>query len=179
MRSLKIPIFYQPQTKPYCGPACVKMVLAYYGVKVSLRNLIKLMPMTRNGISPYSMGGFLKALAPTVFIDKNSACSCFWCKRDKRLYKEAGGVLIPRAVRISDIRLSLFKGYPVILNVTNGGSGGHYVVIRHINIKKREITYNDPAYGTLKEDIDYVMGDCHDWSGGAIIVGRKGPSFRR
>lgn len=169
-RSLKIPVFFQPTTKPYCGPTCIKMVLSFYGVRISLSNLVRLLPVTVTGMDLCSMGIFLRSLGfITVFIDKDTAdAKNPVYKRTMPLFMKEGGLLIPRAMKTSDIRKALTRSHPIILNVENSHGGGHFVVVRHIG--KRRITLNDPAYGVKTLSIKRVMSACHNWTGGAIII---------
>ena len=170
MRSLKIPIFFQPINKPYCGPTCIKMILYYYGIRISLNNLVRLLPVTRAGIDMCSMGMFLRSLGlVTIFINKDSADAKNPAyKRTTPLFLKAGGLLIPRATRTVDIRKAIVGGCPVILNVENDDGGGHFVVVRRIG--KKRITINDPARGLTTPSIKRVMSACHNWTGGAIII---------
>ena len=176
--SLKIPVFFQPATKPYCGPTCIKMILSFYGIRTSLENLVRLLPVTRTGMDLCSMGIFLRSLGfITVFIDKDTAdAKNPVYKRTMPLFMKEGGLLIPRAMRTSDIRKALARGYPIILNTENGYGDGHFVVVRHIG--KKRMTLNDPAFGTRTLSIRRVMLACHNWTGGAITI-RPNRRFRR
>ena len=171
-RSLKVPLFMQPAGKPYCGPTSIRMLLSFYGVGVSLKSLVNLLPMTSDGIDLYSMGIFLKSFGDVaLFIDENS-------KNGKEpiykytipMFKGMEGLFISSAIRTSDIRKSLAMGYPVILNIESlhRPGRGHYVVVK--NIGKKRITINDPSYGQRILSIKRIMKSCHGWSGGAIIL---------
>jgi ABC-type bacteriocin/lantibiotic exporter with double-glycine peptidase domain len=171
-RPLKIPIFLQPVTKPYCGPTCMKMILGFYGIKISLNKLVKQLPMTESGIDLCSMGLFLRNFGfVATFLDGNSKSSGHvFYKSATPLFVKGGGSLINRAIRISDVKEAIAMGCPVILNIEsshNPGSG-HYVVVKHVG--KKRMTINDPNCGQKVLSIKKLMSACRNWSGGAIIV---------
>ena len=164
-RPLKIPLFLQPATGPYCGPTCIKMLLAFYGKKVSLKYLVKNLPMTKTGIDMFSMGNFLNCYGLVTVFEVRGYAS----KKCKKFLKD-GGILISRAVRISDIRKALARNGVVILNVKNDEGLGHYVIVK--NIGRKKMTINDPADGTITQSIKRVMKACHDLTGGAMIISK-------
>lgn len=71
-------------------------------------------------------------------------------------------------MRIRDIRKAISDKCPVILNILISDERGHFVIVRNMGNKKA--TINDPMLGVMVLDIKQVMKDCHDWSGGAIVV---------
>ena len=171
-RPLKISIFLQPATKPYCGPTCVKMVLGFYGIKISLNKLVKQLPMTESGVDLCSMGLFLRSFGlVAMFLDSNSkdGGQVFY-KSAIPLFVKGGGLLIERSIRISDVEMAIVLGFPVILNIESSRKPGrgHYVVVRGVG--KKRVTINDPSYGQKTLSIKKIMSACHNWSGGAIIA---------
>lgn len=58
MDMIDVPIFYQPRGSRDCGPACVKMVLAYHKIKLSLKSITNALPMLSDGIDIASLGIF-------------------------------------------------------------------------------------------------------------------------
>lgn len=74
-RPLKIPLFFQPGDKPYCGPACLKMALAFYGQKHTLKELVSNLPMTITGIDMCAMGLLLLRMgfSPLIYINAANA----------------------------------------------------------------------------------------------------------
>lgn len=170
-RSLKIPIFFQPTTKPYCGPTCIKMILSFYGKNFSLKELVGKLPMISTGIDMCSMGLFFMDLGfeSTIFINKNSADAKNPAyKLTTPVFIEMGGLLITRAIRISDIKKFLARKCPVILNIENSNGDGHFVVVRNVGGKR--VTINCPGYGLRRLSIKRLMKACHNWTGGAIIA---------
>ncbi len=170
-RPLKIPVFLQPKTKPFCGPACIKMVASFFGKEFSLEELAARLFMVSRGIDICSMGIFLMNLGfePKIFINMKviSAETPFY-EYKVRFFIKQGGLLIPRAIKISDIRKALAGGYPVILYTGNDKSYGHYVVIK--NVGKKMITVNCPGNGLKILSIKKLLATRHNWMGGAIIV---------
>jgi len=171
-RSLKIPIFLQPATKPYCGPTCIKMVLSFYRIKISLNKLVKQLPMTEVGIDLCSMGLFLRNFGfVAMFLDRNAKDGGrMFYKSAIPLFVKGGGSLIHRAIGISNIEEAITMGCPVILNIESSHNlgAGHYVIIRRVG--KKRVTINDPRCGQKTLSIKKIMSACHNWSGGAIIV---------
>jgi hypothetical protein len=132
----EIPMFFQPRTKPYCGHACAKMVLAYHGIDMSLRSILHRMPDPRNRVTPFSLGIFFLEQDFDVIIkvwlpEWPSSFWCNddafekqltrWCKRelanpspDRLVHRvvipeflEEGGQIIPSPVSLQDIEESL------------------------------------------------------------------------
>ena len=170
-RPLKIPVFLQPKTKPYCGLACIKMVASFFGKEFSLGELIARIPSASRGVDMCSIGTFLMNLGfeSRVFINMRvvSVKTPFY-KYAIRFFIKQGGLLIPRAIKISDIRKALARGYPIILFINNEKNYGHYVVIK--NVGKKMITVNCPDDGLKIFGIKRLIAACRDWGGGAIIV---------
>jgi hypothetical protein len=132
---LNVPIFYQPGNTEYCGPACVKMVFAYHGMRLSLKSIANALPMLSNGIDIASLGTFFLDYGfdvsiklwlqkwPTSFLwgDNFERQLRQWCERnvvkpnkDRKIYRrslpkflEKGGQVIPSPVSLEDIKKSL------------------------------------------------------------------------
>lgn len=57
--SCRVPLFFQPKGKPYCGAVASKMVLAYHGRSYSLRRLVSEMGVRKTrGIDLPTMGSW-------------------------------------------------------------------------------------------------------------------------
>lgn len=170
-RPLKIPVFLQPKTKPFCGPACIKMVASFFGKEFSLEELAARLSVFSRGIDICSVGIFLMNLGfePKVFVNMKvvSAETPFY-EYMVRFFIKQGGLLTPRAIKISDIRKALAGGCPVILYIDNVKSCGHYVVIK--NVGKKMITVNCPYDGQRILGIKKLIATCRNRMGGAIIV---------
>lgn len=172
VKSLRIPVFLQPKIGPYCGPTCMKMILSYYGIGLTLKEIVRELPMTESGIDLCSMGIFLRNFTDViVFINRDSldGGNAIY-EQTIPPFRKARGLLSLRSVQLPDMKLALNMGCPIILNIKSlrKADSGHYVVVRHIG--KRRITVNDPGYGQRTFSIDRIVSSCHDWSGGALIL---------
>lgn len=117
MRLLPIPAI--KQSPSHCGPACLQMILAYYGKKVSERTLGKAAGTTlEHGTPPERLVAAAEAygLAGT------------WKKRGT----------------IEEIRALVEKGVPVIVNWF-ATDEGHYSVV--VGVSDTHVTLNDPETG--------------------------------
>lgn len=56
MNTIDVPIYRQPLTEPYCGPTCVKMVLAYHGQHVPIEKLVQQIGINKAGTDIVNMG---------------------------------------------------------------------------------------------------------------------------
>lgn len=114
------------ETAGWCGPASLKMVLAYYGVRKSERALARLSSATR------SQGVEAPRLA----------------KAARRLGFNA---LIKDRATLSDIKKFINKGIPVIVDWFSNDDG-HYSVV--VGVTPRTICLQDPEIrGVRKMDI--------------------------
>lgn len=92
-------------------------------------------------------------------------------ERMVKYFIKHGGLLIPRAIKISDIRKALAKGCPVILYINHDkdfGYYGHYVVIK--NLEKGIIAVNCPNSGLRMFSAKKLIKNDGICMGGAIIV---------
>lgn len=110
------------ETAGWCGPASLKMVLGYYGVRKSERELARLSGATR------SQGVEAPALA----------------KAARRLGFNA---LIKDRATLSDIKRFIKKGIPVIVDWFSNDDG-HYSVV--VGITPRVIYLQDPEIGRVR-----------------------------
>ena len=172
MRSLKIPVFLQPFDKPYCGPTCIKMVLDFYRIKISLKTLVKQLPMTKTGIDLSSVGLFLRNFGfIALFVDKEyKGGRWVWYKSAVPLFTKQGIYLIHKEIRISDMREVIAMGCPIIINIESSKNPGgrHFVVVK--NIGKKRATINDPNCGQKIMSIKKLISSCHNCGGGAIVL---------
>jgi len=145
-RMLNVPLFYQPKFSPFCGPACVKMVLAFHGHKTTLNSIASEMKVCASGIDMLSIGNFFLRRDfnvtiemwyenfPNRFIGLTEGIQeefLRWCRRGDtltnqkdRIYRkkiqlfiESDGVLIPKPVSFKKLRAAIRKGCPPILNL--------------------------------------------------------------
>ena len=59
--SMRVPLYLQPQNKPYCGPVVAQMLLNYFGKPKSRREIVSELPMCSTGVSMYSLGSYFLA----------------------------------------------------------------------------------------------------------------------
>lgn len=133
MKLLNIKPFQETLYKGYCGPAVLKMVLRYYGIEKSEKELAKLAGTTKNG------GTDDKAIA-AVF-------KKFGLK--SKIKNNAG---------LSDIQKHLDKNVPVIVDWFTRGrkdypdstvADGHYSVV--VGLDAKFIYLQDPEIGKLRQ----------------------------
>lgn len=143
-RCLPVPLFSQPATTPYCGHTCAKMILAYHGIDMPLRDIVREAGTTKCGIVPVPLGSFFLRQGFGVTIvgfdphfpphfarlpaDRARRALADWRRRasyrdtaDYRRYLpefwSLGGVYLPRPVSPTDIREALRRHEPCILNL--------------------------------------------------------------
>lgn len=116
---LRVPLF--KQSKSFCGPASLRMVLAYYGLRVSERKLALLSGATRAG--GVEGEGLLAAAKRLGF----------------------SGKIIDKA-SMEMIRTYIEKNVPVIVSWFSVNEG-HYSVV--VGIDKKYIYLVDPEYGKI------------------------------
>jgi|SRR3989338_8821574 len=153
MPGIEVPVFKQPRDSVLCGPTCAKMVLAYYGVNVSLKRIAGSMPMIKTGVHLSAIGTFFinngfetllkfwePSLKPCWFGVEDSDASRgilrskLFNKTTIKNYRfrllqylDAGGKLVFSPVMASDISDELRARRPMIININNmlcGSFGG-------------------------------------------------------
>jgi len=111
---LKFKIF--KQTPGYCGPACARMVLNYYGIKKSEEELAQAIGATReDGCNPWEIADGMEKIGLKSYYKKNS--------------------------NLDEIKELLKKDIPVIIDWNPSGYG-HYSVV--VGIEKGSIYLADP-----------------------------------
>ncbi|MCD4843602.1 MAG: C39 family peptidase [Methanosarcinales archaeon] len=120
--NLSVPYFEQENWYT-CGPACLRMVLAFYGINQTENELITISNCTKRGTSPGQL-----SIAAREF--------------------NLQGVSIKNA-NISDIKQEINADRPVIVLIDpeyiynrSIDNNGHFIVI--VNVRDNMIVYNDP-----------------------------------
>ena len=112
------------QSKGYCGPASLRMVLSAYGIKKSEDYLAKLAKTTRKkGTSEKNLVKAAKKLGFKGSVKQKSTI-----KELKKLVK---------------------KSIPAIVGWTSPEEGGHYSVVA--GFEKNKILLADPHFGKIKK----------------------------
>lgn len=114
------------QTPGLCGPASLKMVMDYYGVSVSEKEIARVAGSTRE--KGTSIKGLIKAARRFGF-----------------------RVVLKKDASLRDLEYFVDKKIPVIVDWFEGGNGGHYSVV--VDITKRKVVLMDPA---LRKILLYV-----------------------
>lgn len=70
MKNLSVPLFLQPENSLDCGPTCIKMILAYYGISKELDELKSQLFYNEVGTSAYDNGYLLvkNGLSATAYM---------------------------------------------------------------------------------------------------------------
>jgi len=143
---LVVPLFFQPEDSFFCGGACARMILRYFGKRYSLARLIRDIPVV-NGVFAEDLGcWFLKNgfdvtiigwpnFLPRRFIsvadDSARGEIRRWCRRRVRTpnwlrfqrrncltrFLDAGGVYLPRPVTRCDLHAAVRRGEPPVLEL--------------------------------------------------------------
>ncbi len=139
------------QTESCCGPASLKIVLAYYGIKKSEKELVKLTGCTiAKGVEA---GGLVKAAKKL---------------RLKAFYKDYCEIKTIKKYVIN-------RKIPVIVDWFSGDDG-HYSVV--VDINKKNIFLQDPEIGGIKKlDLETFKRVWFDFPGNQISS--KGLIVRR
>jgi predicted double-glycine peptidase len=130
---LKIKSFQETLHKGYCGPASLKMIFDYYGVRVSETELARIcLTDKKNGVSDKDIKRVAEEFGLKVVIKNNSS--------------------------FADIKKWLAKDAPVIVNWFTKGrrdypesavADGHYSVV--VGLDKSYIYLQDPEIGRLRK----------------------------
>ncbi|MBI5064796.1 C39 family peptidase [Candidatus Woesearchaeota archaeon] len=110
------------ELKDSCGPACLKIILDYYGIKKSEKSLIKLCKTTKEGTSIENLVKAAKKFSLSVFIKKNAS--------------------------IEDLKKHFHQKIPVIVDWFLEDDG-HYAIVAKID--KRNIYLQDPSMGKIRK----------------------------
>lgn len=119
---MKLKVPYYRQKKIYtCGPACLRMVLAYFGKKWSIGQIIRNSGTTaKYGTSPRKMVSAAKRAGLIVRVSKNST--------------------------LQEIRKQLDFGRPVVVCYREPAyNEGHYAVA--VGYRSDKFIFNDPWHG--------------------------------
>ena len=119
---IKLDLF--KQSKGYCGPASLKIVLSYYGIDKSEDYLAKLTKTSRiKGCDEENIVRASEKLGLKGYVKQNSS--------------------------IKEVKELVKKGIPVIVNWFSPEEGGHYSVV--VDFDKNNIVLADPHFGELKK----------------------------
>jgi len=112
------------QSKGYCGPACLKMVLSAYGINKSERYLAKTTKSSRTG-------------------------GCY----EKDMIKAAEEFNLTGYVKqkssIKELKQLIKRGIPAIVDWFSPEEAGHYSVV--VGFERNKIILADPHFGQLKK----------------------------
>ncbi|MCK5473798.1 MAG: C39 family peptidase [Candidatus Aenigmarchaeota archaeon] len=146
------------QTKGYCGPASLKMLLSYYGIDKSEDYLAKLVGASREtGCGEDGLMDAGKKLGFKAYSKVESS--------------------------IEELKELIEKGIPVMVAWFSPEENGHYSLV--IGFEKNKIVMNDPHFGKeIKMDIkqflirwfdfdNYPIKDCSELGIRRIIVIQK------
>lgn len=119
---LKLKLF--KQSKGYCGPTSLKMVLSFYDIYKSENYLAKLTKTTRSrGCDEINIIKVAKKFNLDGYVKQNSS--------------------------IKELKQLIRKKIPVIVNWFSPEEGGHYSVV--VGFERNKIILADPHFGKLKK----------------------------
>lgn len=208
---LDVPMFFQPEHSKVCGAACARMVAAYHGHRHTLKRLVRDLRI-RNGTFSSTVGRWFLECGygvsiighgcswPNRFIDlaprEAQREVRRWADRQRRSrtmgqpsfgrsylrYIDAGGTVVPRPVRPSDILTALRRGLPPIISLdesilTRGRElfDPHFIVITgHV---RGRFLCNDPypgIGGRVAYDAEELLY-AHARRDGDLIIAKPGP----
>jgi len=122
MKKIKFKLF--KQSRGYCGPASLKMVLSAYGIDKSGDYLAKLTKATRKeGCSEKNILKAAKKFGFNGYIKQNSS--------------------------IRELKKLIDKKISVIVDWNSPEEGGHYSVV--LGFEKNKILLADPHFGKIKK----------------------------
>src|SRR5688572_9600412 len=144
-RPLRVPLIHQPWHKPYCGAASGQMVLAYHGIMIPQRRIVRDMRVTETkGVDMLKMSlyflrlgfevtlvGWFKDLPHRLFRMKGDALRDELIRWSRRRTKSGtrrrswpfaeffrlGGRYEPRPVTAKDLHAAIARREPPILNL--------------------------------------------------------------
>jgi len=147
MPELDIPAFKQPKDSVLCGPTCVRMVLAYHGIKVSLPKIVEKLRIIKTGIYLSDLGILLMeynfytelkfwliGMEPRWYgvsdpdqqrhILRSKLRNMHWrewdaCRGKLLKYINNGGRLTFKPVMPSDVERELFSQRPSIISINS------------------------------------------------------------
>lgn len=117
------------QSRGYCGPASLKMILSFYGINKSEKELAKLTKASRDkGCSEIDIVKIAKKFGFKAHIKKNSS--------------------------IIELKELTMKGIPVVVDWFSPLENGHYSVV--VGFERDKIIIADPLFGkTMKHKIKW------------------------
>jgi predicted double-glycine peptidase len=119
---IKLKLFRQ--SKGYCGPASLKMVLSFYGINKTENYLAKITKSSRtNGCSEEDIVKAAKKLGLKGYIKQNSS--------------------------VNELKKLVKKEIPVIVDWFSPEVGGHFSVV--LGFEKDKIILADPHFGEIKK----------------------------
>jgi len=132
------------QSKGYCGPASLKMVLSAYGINKSESYLAK--------------------------ITKSSRTEGCWEKDIVKAAKEFGlKGYVKQNSSIKELKQLVRKGFPVIVDWFSPEEAGHYSVV--VGFDKDKIFLADPHFGKVKKHkIEWFYERWFDVVGDKLIL---------
>jgi len=132
------------QSRGYCGPASLKMVLSAYGINKSESYLAKLTKASRvKGCSEENIVKSGKRYGLKGYVKQHSS--------------------------INELKKLIKRGIPVIVDWLSPEEGGHYSVV--VGFEKNKIILADPHFGKLKKhSIKWFKGRWYDSYEGKKII---------
>lgn len=120
-KMLKVKPHFQEKNDT-CGPACLKIILDFYGIKKSEKSLVKLCKTTKEGTKANDLIKAAKKFKLSGFIKDNS--------------------------RIEDLKENLHQKIPVIVDWFLEDDG-HYSIVAKMD--KKHIFLQDPSIGKIRK----------------------------
>lgn len=112
------------QSKGYCGPASLRMVLSFYGIIKSENYLAKTTKSSRNGGSDEeNIVKAAKEFGLNGYVKRNSS--------------------------ITELKQLIKRGIPVIVDWFSPEEGGHYSVV--VGFERDKIILADPHFGEIRK----------------------------
>jgi ABC-type bacteriocin/lantibiotic exporter with double-glycine peptidase domain len=132
------------QSRGYCGPASLKIILSFYGIRRSEKYLARLTKADRKyGSDEFNIINAARKLGFDGYIKQNSS--------------------------IEEVKNLIDRGYSIIVDWFLPYVGGHYSVVA--GFKKDNIVIADPHYGKIKNyNIDWFNGRWFEIDKGKLIL---------